>query len=329
MPASPYPKRVLLDLHAECNLQCPKCLVYGENQLPELKSTLVGNSVDNKTLGDLADELVDSKPMIGPALWSEPLVNPNFIDHMKILHRRGLPISINTNGLLLSSSISEFLLSIEIDSICISIDATTSETLLKSRGIKTLRRIEQNVLTLLKMRNAIDGIKTRIGVSFTSEKANEHERDEFVQRWIEEADFVRIGKVFDGNTFKDISEDLRTEERQPCPALYTTMAIQASGNVSICCLDAYSQTSVGNINEQSISEIWNGEKLNGIRLQHENNDYSDLDLCRDCQRWKSYDFKEVSMENILIRESAEYTYYNRLDRLHTWGKAISSDLHKA
>jgi len=245
------------------------------------------------------------------------------------LHNRRLPISINTNGLLLTSSVSEFLLGIEIDSICISIDATTPETLLKSRGIKALKRIEENVLTILRLRDSMNAMKTRIGVSFTSEESNAHEEQDFIERWIKEADFARVGKVFDGITFKDISHSSNYVQRQPCPALYTTMAIQASGNVSICCLDAYSTTSVGNINEESVSEIWNGEKMNYVRKCHESNDYEELPLCKGCQRWRSYDFSEVQKDNILIRESPEYTYYNRVDKMHTWGDAISRELHKA
>lgn len=323
MPATPpLPKRVLIDLHAECNLACPKCLLYGENRDELLAESVIGNHVSSDSLLDIARQLAPASPMVGPALWSEPLINPDFCNHINILKQHGLPVSINTNGLLLTAEISKFLVELEIDSVCISIDALTSEVLLKTRGTKAIARVETNVNTLIETR--ANNLLPRIGVSFTLEDANAAQLDEFVAKWIGRVDFVRIGEIFDGSTFPSISVD---SPRMPCPALYTTMAIQANGNVSICCLDAYSATNVGNVFQDSIADVWNGPALNSIRRQHEQNDYSDLPLCSKCDRWKSYDFTEELHEDVLVRRSNEYTYYNNIGRIDNWSKALSRDLH--
>lgn len=324
---SNHPKRILIDLHAQCNLKCPKCLVYGESKDTKLVESIVGVSIDDSLVSSIADQLKTSKPMIGPALWSEPLINPKFKEHIETLRNKDLPISLNTNGLLLTRSICEFLLEKKIDSICISIDAISDETLQKTRGIKSLQKIENNVRRLMDMRTNLGLQAPRVGVSFTLEPSNQHEEIEFIQRWIDIIDFVRIGKVFDGSTFREIEDISDQSLRKPCPALYSTMAIQASGNVSICCLDAYSTTSVGNIKSNSISAIWNGSELQDVRNKHEANDYSTLPLCRYCQRWKSYEYEETIENNILIRSSPEYTYYNRLDRMNTWSSSIAKEIH--
>jgi radical SAM protein with 4Fe4S-binding SPASM domain len=45
------------------------------------------------------------------------------------------------------------------------------------------------------------------------------------------------------------------------------MNIRFDGEVSICCEDSLVQYSLGNINDQTISEIWYGEKMiNATRL---------------------------------------------------------------
>lgn len=321
-PIPRLPKRVLIDLHAECNLNCPKCLLYGENRDELLAEKIIGNHVSTQDLLVIAGQLKTASPMVGPALWSEPLVNPDFQQHIQILKMHGLPVSINTNGLLLTSEMCKFLIAEEVDSVCISIDAVTSDVLAETRGIKALARIEQGVSMLLELRSTKRC--PRIGVSFTIEDANLSQLEDFVAKWIDRVDFVRVGQVFDGNTFPGISLDT---PRKPCPALYTTMAIQANGNVSMCCLDAYASTNVGNVFDDSIADIWNGPKLESIRKQHEQNDYSGLPLCQNCDRWKSYDFTEELIGNILVRRSNEYTYYNNVSRMDNWTKSLSKDLH--
>ena len=320
------PKRVLVDLNAECNLKCPKCLLYGENKSDELVNQVVGNRLSNSMVSSLADQLEQANSMVGPALWSEPLLNPDFKSHISALRKRNLPVSINTNGLLLTEEISRFIVESAVESVCISIDAVTKDTLQSARGTRLLDKIEKNTIGLIKIRDRSDFDVPRIGVSFTEEPSNQHEKELFISKWIEIADFVRVGKVFDGNTFESIESTLPS--RTPCPALYTTMAIQASGDVSICCLDAYSSTIVGNIHDSSVSDIWNGPRIQEVREMHERNDYSKLEICQNCQRWNSYNFAEYVEGNVLVRSSSEYTYYNRLDKMHTWPSTISKELHE-
>jgi len=324
---TPVPKRVLVDLNANCNLKCPKCLLYGENTNDELVARMVGNRMPSSLVSSLANQLASSNSMVGPALWSEPLLNPDFRTHITFFREHDLPVSINTNGLLLTEDLSNFIVQSGVEAICISIDAVTKDTLQKSRGTRLLEKIESNTLKLLQIRDSSDSSTPRIGVSFTEEFSNKHEKEQFISKWIKTADFVRVGKVFDGQTFDSITptESLRT----PCPALYTTMAIQASGDVSICCLDAYSETNVGNIHSSSIKDIWNGSRLQEVRDMHERNDYSSLEICQNCQRWNSYNFVEHVEDNVLIRSSSEYTYYNKLDKMHTWSESISKELHES
>ena len=91
MPSHPpLPKRVLVDLNADCNLKCPKCLLYGENTNDELVDKIVGNRLPSTLVNSLATQLESSNSMVGPALWSEPLLNPDFKTHISSLRERNL-----------------------------------------------------------------------------------------------------------------------------------------------------------------------------------------------------------------------------------------------
>ena len=49
-----------------------------------------------------------------------------------------------------------------------------------------------------------------------------------------------------------------------------------------CCLDAKRQYVVGNAYENTVSDIWHGEKLTKMRELQINGKYRDVDLCREC-----------------------------------------------
>lgn len=306
------PTRVLMDLRTDCNLKCPMCIVHGSTDDPKLKDFLRRSTPLDKAKGVL-DEVMAAKPMIQPNLWSEPLLSKDFRAYVTAAKNRGLAIAVNTNGLLLKEGLAKFLVEIELDSISISIDATTPETLQKVRGIDKLKKIHDAVELMLRIRAA--NVRPRIGVSFTVQESNEHEREAFVRNWINKVDFVRIGELFVDGRFPGMKAD---GKRLPCPSLYTTLALHVDGNASICCLDGFGETNVGNVFERGVKEVWHGPELTQIRHHHENGEWDKVPFCQNCDRWASYDYEETIDDGILIRRSLEYTYYNRIDRLGNW-----------
>lgn len=51
----------------------------------------------------------------------------------------------------------------------------------------------------------------------------------------------------------------------PCILPYIQMVIRPDGKVSRCCQDAYGIETLGDLNIQSVSEVWNGEEYNKLR----------------------------------------------------------------
>lgn len=312
------PPRILLDIHTNCNLQCPQCLVHGESKDP--RTLIYKNKIMPLHMAmSIIDEIEEIHPLLIPDMWSEPLLYPYFRELTQYMKKKGVTLAINTNGLLLSEEMAKFLVEIEFDSVIISIDATTDETLKKIRGFSRLSHLIKIVERLIKIRGSKD--KPRIGVSMTLQNANIQERDLFVSYWTQRVDFVRIGTYFDGTEFIQVNIG-KKGGRIPCLSLYSTMPIHADGNVSICCLDIFNEYNMGNVFNEGIKGVWNGEKFTRIRELHEKNDYSQLPLCRNCSRWNSYQYTDRIENGLLIRKSSEYEYYNRIDRLDSWDEKL-------
>ena len=315
------PPRIIMDLRTDCNLKCPMCVVHGSTDDPRLKAWL-RRDMDLEKASRILDEVMSAKPMIMPSLWSEPLLARNFKAHVRNVKDRGLTLAANTNGLTLTEDLARFLVEMKVDAIAISIDATTKETLKKVRGIDKLAKIHAAVDRMIAARG--DNMLPRIGVSFTIQPDNAHEREAFVEYWAQRVDFVRVGELFENGHFPNVKTK---GPRKPCPALYSTMAIHANGDVSLCCIDGFGETNVGNVFEEGVRAVWNGDKLNQVRKWHEEGEWEKVPFCKDCERWMSYGFEEEIRDGLLIRKSPEYTYYNRLDRLENWSENLLG-MHK-
>ncbi|MBS29099.1 MAG: molybdopterin biosynthesis protein MoeA [Alphaproteobacteria bacterium] len=322
LTAPDLPPRIIMDLRTDCNLKCPMCIVHGDPENEKLKGWL-RRETDMDKVRKVLDEVMEAKPLFMPSLWSEPTLSKQFREYVTEVKKRGCSLAMNTNGLVMRRDMAEFFVEVELDAVAVSVDATKPETLKKVRGIDKLDKIHQAVELMLEVRG--DAKLPRIGATITLQEANAGEEQEFVDYWSKKVDFVRTSWVFADGGFADINLE---EERTPCPALYSTMAVHVDGNVSYCCLDGFGETSVGNVFEQPVRDVWNGEEMQKVRHYHETKQWDKVPFCKSCDRWASYEFEEEVRDGLLIRKSPEYTYYNRIDRLDNWEESLLGGTHK-
>jgi len=85
-----------------------------------------------------------------------------------------------------------------------------------------------------------------------------------------------------GNKIYQIHYDI---EKEPCYELFRRIHVLYDGRVNFCiCRDLNADFEIGNIHQNSLSEIWRGEKLNYIR----NRWFKGIvpEMCQGCQRYK-------------------------------------------
>lgn len=315
LPVPDMPERVLLDLHGRCNLKCPMCLVHGLGD-EKAKQEAIG-TMPMKSAMAILDEVAESKPLIHPELYGEPTLTPNFAMYMAEIKHRGMGVAINTNGLTLNKDFAKLFVDLKVDSVFVSIDAATPETLKVIRGVLKLDKIKRNVEMLLEARG--DDISPRIGVSFALQQENECEVDEFVDFWIKKVDVVRVGGVYaDGRVY-----GLATPtERVPCKMLYQSMPIHFNGDALLCCLDGLAKNVMGNVFEDGVHAVWHGEKYSAARHYHETGQWDKVPYCKNCSAWAGGVYEEEIRGDILIRRSPQFVYYNRMDRLKSWQDGV-------
>jgi MoaA/NifB/PqqE/SkfB family radical SAM enzyme len=312
----PYPKKINFGIHEKsCNLSCAKCLVHSPNypKGKEILKSLDRMDIDN--IINIFDEIKSFKPTVSPSFWSEPLLNERLFKSFVIeAKKRNIPVSINTNALLIDEDMAEFLID-NLDIISVSIDAFTSKTLELTRSTNELDKIKKAINMLLNKRG--ENSKPRIVVSFTVENENLHEKDDFLEYWIKRVDAVRINEAYDDR--KKINNDLKISKRKPCREIYDSMNIDYDGTARMCCLDAYRETDLGNVFKHGVISVWNNNRFNVLRDGHENSSLPIDKFCDGCDQWAGFNIvDEYEEDGLLIRKTKFSSYYNRMDKISNW-----------
>jgi radical SAM protein with 4Fe4S-binding SPASM domain len=116
-------------------------------------------------------------------------------------------------------------------------------------------------------------------------KENSHEIPELIRMWrVAGVDEVRIKKDEVHNAGSAIPGDHaeRPPMRHPCYLLWRgPMYIHYDGTVFPCCY-IYPEQPVGNLKKNTLTEIWNSEKMVQLREAHIRADLSQYKACQNC-----------------------------------------------
>jgi radical SAM protein with 4Fe4S-binding SPASM domain len=216
-------------------------------------------------------------------LFGEPLLNPHVLDMIQYASKNKVACGISTNATVLNEELAKNLCNLGLDTIIISIDATTKETYKKIRPGGDFSKVVKNTERFLNMPEH-ENIKNTI-IQMVRMENNSHEVDDFIKKWKASDRNVHIkdedswaGHFINKNRLKSI-------ERFPCRKLWDRLTIDWQGNISICCRDFRMQVKIGNIEEDSFIDIWNGNTMIELRRAHIKNQLDGIPLCKRCSEW--------------------------------------------
>jgi radical SAM protein with 4Fe4S-binding SPASM domain len=122
------------------------------------------------------------------------------------------------------------------------------------------------------------GLETQVSILETL--LPERKRKGFIKAWQKHVNKVRIYKEHSINGFGDI---LNTPQpTTPCHKPFEDMIIYWNGNVGLCNHDWNNSVYLGNLNTQSIKEVYNGSAYMNVRSQHLSGNRCAIATCKDC-----------------------------------------------
>jgi len=228
----------------------------------------------------------------------EPFLSPNLlqmIDYISV--NSEAKIIISTNGSLLDKELLDKIIKSKIYKVIISLDSANSQSIYKQIRVGgDLATVNKNVSRLLEKNTDL-----KIDLQFIDFNINKSEREEFNKMWSDKNCRLIYSWL---NTWANQVKELKKQtyydspnsqiQRIPCSDLWYKMSIHWNGIVSICCYDWNFKVTFGNLNENTVKEIWNSDLINQYRNFHKNNQFEKIPLCADCDEWSTIEeHKEI------------------------------------
>ena len=291
---SKFPSHVDIELSSLCNLNCPMCYTTTDD---------FKNKVNKKNMDfDLFKKIIDECARynlfsIRLSLRGEAFLNKNIFDMIQYAKSKGIKeVSTLTHGGFLDAEKFEQLIDLNLDWLTISFDGV-GETYDKIRYPLTFEDSVNKIKEFQKIKKRRNVVKPVIKVQ-TVWPAISKNPEEFYNIFNPITDQVASNPLIDylGN-----DTDVVFEENFTCPQLWERFVIGADGNVMLCANDEMESYTLGNVQDESVFDIWHGKKLNKAREIHlKHMGTKEIEPCKHCYLPRKMEGDKVSLGDRLI-----------------------------
>lgn len=287
-------KKIYVEITNVCNLTCNFC--------PQTKRT--AEFMDYETFAKILDQIKEHTDSIYLHVKGEPLLHPDLGRFLDLCKGKGFQVNITTNGTLIHQVQEVLLTKPAVRQINFSLHSVE-----KTLGIQRREEYWKRILSFAK--EAMQ--KTEIFISLRLWNLNENSELDFLQSInrelldLIEKEFswsrqkhegtlglkgVKLGeRVYLNQDYQFAWPDLTLEEESRtgfCYGLRHQAAILVDGTVLPCCLDSEGVLNLGNIKENTFSEIIESERAIQI-IDGFTNRQAVEELCRKCGYRKRFD----------------------------------------
>ncbi|APD87547.1 hypothetical protein BM527_16430 [Alteromonas sp. Mex14] len=253
---------------------------------------------------DLFREIIDQLDHIGSdktqEMWlhgfGESLVHPDFDQFLSYAVDKGFNVGLSVNPFLLTNKTSKKLLNCRPRHLYLAIDGHDNESFEKIRGLKgaydkSVERLEN----FLSLKNALSP-NTKIDIGMIDFELNKTSIAAMKEKWnnIDQSVnfFAKPFTTWDGSAedvlaLKNSTRTKIDSLNKPvtCDFPWKKMTVNWDGKVTPCCFDYNKKYVLGDLSQQSINDIWNGDQMKKLRAEFKSGNVTNP-LCENCEMLK-------------------------------------------
>ncbi len=282
---SPLPSMIMIENTNCCNSQCVMC--------PREKLTRKQGFMDFGLLEKIIREVsaMKRKPIVHLHGYGEPLLDELLPERIDLAKSCGIKQTyIVTNASLLSPDMSRRIIKAGLDKMKISFYGTD-----KLSYDATMRRLDfdvtfHNVMDFLRIRKEMKRKNPQLIVQYLPHQTNHAATKDFRCIWSslldkDAGDSLNTASLhnYGGGRAYNLAD---SEIISTCFYPWTAMTVLWDGSVVTCCMDYNGVQVVGDLNTQTVGEVWNGQTLSSVRKKFGNLDYNGFAACKGCD-WVS------------------------------------------
>lgn len=307
-----------------CNFKCTMCF-HGNNEYAEEAKPL--KNMDMVCFRKIVNDIKNwggKIKLIKLYSLGEPLLHPSICEMVRLIKEADIcnQIEITTNGSLLTPEISEKLVEYGLDILRISVYGADDEHMKEiTKSVFTPNDIKKNVEFLKEYRDRLGKTKPVILAKMLNTYTDENQR--FIDMYTDVADTIGIDEPFHlPSCENDIFENLYHEkadqafegsmgtniykQEKACRYPFTHMTVRNDGSCVVCCADWLKELCYGNVNKNTLKEIWESKSLYEIRYKMLKTKGKCFKACNGCEI-PLRDSEEDSVDSLPI-ETLSYRY---------------------
>lgn len=309
------PYSLFIDPCNLCNFKCQFCAVQTSKRGLNYKKGFMPMELYRKIVDDIS-EFPDKLKMLRIAQHGEPLLHPDLPEMIRYAKEKGVSdfIEIVTNGSKLNPRLNTELVESGLDRIRISIEAISEEGYREIAGVNIdFEQMRSNIKDLYEKSVRREGA-LEVYVKTVDAAVDTKEKEETFYRLFEDRchkiNIERIVPIWSGweelSGQADSRQGIYGQKVRPvqvCPFPFYSFTIAPDGIVTVCCSDWERKLIVGDMNKQSLREVWNGDTLKRFWVDMLSGNKCKYEMCKNCSYpiYNSTDNIDAYAEDILKR----------------------------
>lgn len=266
------PEFVAIETTSKCNLACPMC----PHQAMHREKKDMPLSLFERVVSQLVQF---NFPLTWLHHYGEPLLNSNLQTMLEIL--KGTQLSgygIATNAVLLDAKVSEMFSKYDIV-LLVAVDAEDANAYMELRGANLYSVVVENVKQLIRI---TQGSRVKIQIQgMMTPQATEDTKNKIVEMFGQHSNVSYLWKMFCNHKNAKISSS-KCVDVTKCTQPQKVFVVSSLGMCSVCCFDYDILQPIGDVNTETIAEIWNGNKRNQIIENLRSGNLEILPACSNC-----------------------------------------------
>lgn len=293
-----------------CNFRCFYC-THGKTDEEKKSMNFCQKHMDFKLFEKIAEDSKKFDGKIKRVLFTglgEPLANPRLPEMIKMMRENNIAggYEIVTNAYLLTHEMTDRLLDAGLTFLRISIQGLTAKKYKEISGVDIdFERLLDNIKYFYESKGKC---RLYIKIMDTCFEEDETEQD-FYNMFGSMCDDIYIEHLVKAQPSMMDSYDKnvnsnqtfygdKSEYRDVCPYAFYSLQIDVNGDTFPCPpLGFPEEFSLGNVNYESVYDIWHSDNLYRLQMELLNNGRKNIKYCNNCENYLCFTPKEDNLDD--------------------------------
>ena len=288
------PANMAIEPTTKCNLSCLECLC-GQQKLNRAHG-----SIDGKVYRKIIDNTYRKLLTLTLYFQGEPFLHKFLFKMVEYAKEKNIYTITSTNGHFLDEANAKRVILSGLDRIIISLDGITPNAYNYYRIGGSFEKVIEGIETLVKQKKMMNSSTPYILLQFLVHKENEHQVEEakkYARKiGVDEICFKSLQLVDNKNNHdllpsekkfsrykKNKKGKYRIKSNLPnrCFRMWQSFVVTWEGKVVPCCFDKNAENIMGDLNQQSLKEIYTNKKYKNFRKKIFAARKT-IDMCQNC-----------------------------------------------